>query len=823
MRVYLALLSHERCVTHDFVPHIHSCAENVLPFRIDDCSTAVQHAENDHISVFLWDNDTTANTEERVLQAHGGKVAVSSGYIRDGSSLKENVDEILHAEIVDNSTARRFGGLYSLLLADVEKGAVTAWNTIVNVEQVYWTKGEGCVCVGNHPVLVHLAATQKTMPEYDLSTFMPFLTAGIFAHDKMPFAGLNLLPANSILRVSPEEQCSVERIDDYTNWANPACREPDEAFYDELTEIFLDTIRSFGDLGKLIKLGLSGGRDSRLVAAALKHVGADFTTSTHGLPDDPNVILAKKVADVLDIDNEYLPTSSELKNPVVSADPVAVNVNALRVSGGVLRGFVVPDLTLSDRFAPSQYVHLSGGGGDELIRGGYALFMDPETDDEKQVREYLRHRYLSRAEYIRSPYREDYQRQYIDQWMQGAIGKNCYDVLDRAHLLFGFGRYACGIYKSATVNGRSKYWPYADAAFVKAARSVPVEKRVSEELIFEMMKRIAPQALLDLSFKDKRWNFERKGVSPLSPRGLAGWKRREPLSRAKAGRAWGDWRYMVGRELRDVFCDMILHNPKADALFNVLDRRKVESLFGEALIYKKNISRFLWNVLSASILVSNEWIRSGNNAKEQMIRVDYPWDAVDASLVGKLNGCYTNTTEKRAVNDERLIKNITKVLKLYFKNNKNEIKKTGWSANLDDALAEALAEGFFDTAKTLLDNELVRLASRANAVQTKFHVADAAWNEYLAAKMVSLGSGKVSLASLLERRTEVVGGLNDQLLQYARAYAALAQEPIREILKTGELKHVGTSLRSNGEPRVDSLNRAMLEAVLDGFHVKAVQ
>ena len=72
--------------------------------------------------------------------------------------------------------------------------------------------------------------------------------------------------------------------------------EPDQHFYRELTNLFLERLEPHVVSAKDLQFSVTGGQDSRLLAAALKALGIKFTARTTGLDNNPDVIIGKRVA-----------------------------------------------------------------------------------------------------------------------------------------------------------------------------------------------------------------------------------------------------------------------------------------------------------------------------------------------------------------------------------------------------------------------------------------------------------------------------------------------------------------------------------------------
>src|SRR5699024_1605956 len=70
--------------------------------------------------------------------------------------------------------------------------------------------------------------------------------------------------------------------------------------YDRLTDLFLNSFKT-QNKDKDFKLALTGGKDSRLIFAAMYSNTFNFTTFTNGFNDSPDVVIAKKISDMYNI------------------------------------------------------------------------------------------------------------------------------------------------------------------------------------------------------------------------------------------------------------------------------------------------------------------------------------------------------------------------------------------------------------------------------------------------------------------------------------------------------------------------------------------
>jgi len=116
-----------------------------------------------------------------------------------------------------------------------------------------------------------------------------------------------------------------------------------------------------------VQLSLTGGKDSRLVAAALTAAGVPFTARTHGFASHPDVIVAGLVARHLGV--EHAVTEPAAPGSPDEADVLARLRATVLVSDGMLSAFE----NVGRPDPPPAGGRLEAGGhGGELLRGGYA-------------------------------------------------------------------------------------------------------------------------------------------------------------------------------------------------------------------------------------------------------------------------------------------------------------------------------------------------------------------------------------------------------------------------------------------------------------------
>ena len=134
-----------------------------------------------------------------------------------------------------------------------------------------------------------------------------------------------------------------------------------------------EAVRPLGEAVAPVELSLTGGKDSRLIAAALTAAGVPFRARTHGFANHPDVVIAGMIAGRLGV--EHTVTEPRTPGTPDEADVLGRLRSAVLVSDGMLSAF--ENLGSGVRSAPKDPQRAdepvqAGGHGGELLRGGYA-------------------------------------------------------------------------------------------------------------------------------------------------------------------------------------------------------------------------------------------------------------------------------------------------------------------------------------------------------------------------------------------------------------------------------------------------------------------
>jgi hypothetical protein len=367
--------------------------------------------------------------------------------------------------------------------------------------------------------------------------------------------------------------------------------------------------------GEPVELGLTGGKDSRLLAAALAAAEVPFVTQTFGHDGHPDVVVGRQVAQLLGVPHRHQrpqPSSGEDEVPLVGADPLRRAVDAVLLAEGMVSSY--ENLGSADgAFSPRATMSGTGGG---LLRGGYA-HMAKDHSPQGAYR-YLARGFVRHAELL-SPDAQARLRGLLAPWLEAAR-RDPLGTLDRFYRDHRVGRWLSAG-RSAYKVKRFLVQPLMDAEVVRLGASSAVEDRVSELLLYRILKHLEPR-LAVLPFADHRWRFEEEGPHPV----LGGWRLRDPVTAPEVAATQVpprfNWRVHYGAEVQEVFREVVL-DPARDAdLFTFLDRAGVERLLTHEPPRLQHLS---WHLFTIATLLSRVWVAPRAHASRPVrIRAQLP-------------------------------------------------------------------------------------------------------------------------------------------------------------------------------------------------------
>ena len=410
MNTFLSLITKQRPIDQACIDKINSMAAKSLAFKDMPYEDKNWVSEDGRIALFSWCNDTSHPQHTEQIVAQKNAAFTFSGNVFDYNlTTMYAVAERMFGNDDTKDQVRKLPGVFALCRAVANPPSIRVWNGFMPMETVFYSETPAYVVVGTRGLLVHLVAQQQETPSYALDNFGSFLTAGYFHDEHSPYQGLKIMPLYGELKLTLAGS-EVHSLDGMGGFIGEGSGRQVNEIYDEMTEELLESVRALRTFGKPIELGLTGGKDSRLLAAAFEYTGVEIQTFSVGWENHPDVILGRKIAERLKLNHMSIspsvPNSTTLKT-----DPLARTCKAIYANDGMVNSWVA---------APTEpknvvkKLRVTGQGG-EFYRGGWLK----NPDVYKQVN--TKGAKLFVLDKL-SPHRRFLARSYIEPYEQFLIG-----------------------------------------------------------------------------------------------------------------------------------------------------------------------------------------------------------------------------------------------------------------------------------------------------------------------------------------------------------------------------------------------------------------
>jgi len=308
-----------------------------------------------------------------------------------------------------------------------------------------------------------------------------------------------------------------------------------------------------------VELSLTGGKDSRLIAAALTAAGVPFRARTHGTADHPDVVAAAVIAARLGI--EHVVTAPKPPAAVTETDVLTRLRSSVLVTDGMLSAF--ENVGGPDPAFAADRIHVGGHGG-ELLRGGYGGYARNRIRGAAQFRGLT----TRRLHLLRRPAAAAYLAA-LTPWT-ARFARGPLRTLDDFYLVNRAGRWSAAARQAYLLRERLVQ-PFFDDAVVRAARTVPLRDRVDGTLHRDALTALSP-CLRDIP-----------------PAGTG----------TPTGTPTADWRRSYGAGRADFFRGYILD--QGSALFDVISKPAAE----RALRTDQDAA---WLLATLAAFTSGDWL-----------------------------------------------------------------------------------------------------------------------------------------------------------------------------------------------------------------------
>ncbi|WP_344886875.1 asparagine synthase-related protein [Nonomuraea antimicrobica] len=523
------------------------------------------------VSLFAWTNEPDDSRQPPLISEHGGRVIGLNGHLADPADV---------TRLPDDSVGGCFSGWFA---GDGELAASTAINRVC---PVFYAETPELHVVGSRALLVHLAARPDDRIEYDVLALQAMVRQGFFLSDETPYQGVSALRPSSRLTVRDGVR-SITETPLLEAAPAPTSARDKRAAIGELADALLATVAPLRDLGEPVNLALTGGRDTRILAAVLHAARVPFRATTNGLDTHPDVIIARRIAAKLGVEHTVIaPPQTAAKDAVLVEHPLSRAWETLRTCEGMTSAYesIVSYLPYSGK--PT----MSGQSG-ETLRAGSLNLLQTDLSDKALLRR-IDNTFRKDGKLFTAAANE-HARELAAPWLARP---NRLEALDHIYIWYKVGRWQASARAGALRRG-DPVRPFLDNRVARAALSLDQGWRLSEEVIYALILRLAPE-LRDVPIEGKPWRFA-EGLTPRKPRWF--WRDHVPpehMPTAKTGGGWS-WRTSPGPALSAVLREQVLGS--LDALAPIVNPDEVRALFAGPVVTKPGPA---WHLYTVSTLLT---------------------------------------------------------------------------------------------------------------------------------------------------------------------------------------------------------------------------
>jgi hypothetical protein len=467
--------------------------------------------------------------------------------------------------------------------------SLRARTTLTRVDPVYLAEVPGAVIVSDRASWAAAVSGRLGVP--DPVTVAAFLSLGYPVGTATPFRGVRALGGAQQLTVTGGRLAIAS--------ARAEGRVPGEGGgpYRQVADALIEAVRPLGELGGPVELSLTGGKDSRLVVAALTAAKVPFRARTHGFATHPDVIVAAMIASRLGV--EHVVTEPRAAAPEQAPDEtelVARLRSAVLVCDGMLSAF--ENLGRPDPQRSAEPVQAGGHGG-ELLRGGYAPAAWTKRSparawSEARGAELFRRMVTRRLGLLHPAAAGEYLASLAP--FAAALRRGPLHALDEFYLVNRAGRWSAAA-RQAYLLRSPMAQPLFDDQVVRAARAVPLEDRITDRLHRGVLAELCPD-LLDLPLAGSEWKSGPR-IPPVRPAPSTGPSGSD------------DWRRGYGEQMARLLREYALDVGAASGMFGLVRRAAAERV----LRPPQRDTHAVWALATLAALLSGDWLNARDPAQ----------------------------------------------------------------------------------------------------------------------------------------------------------------------------------------------------------------
>lgn len=471
-------------------------------------------------------------------------------------------------------------GAHAIGFVKTLSNVIKVYTTINRINNVFFFENQDKIVIGVDPLLVSCFAFNVEKPVFDLGNAASFISNGYFTDDNTLFKQVYTVPENTVVTIE-NLKMKFDKVDNSIEQMFK--RVPTSKDYDELTQAYLDAFDIVPKTEKPHNVGLTGGKDSRLITLGLLERKIDFKANTRGYSDHPDVIIAKRIAEKLELDHTVKIPKTNKQNLLI-VDIVDKVLKAMIGTSGTLYGY-------ENINYGTEYIGNTGitGVGAEVIRGGHTglKYKNSKNIGEEFLKVFfpLKNYFLPE---VRRPY-EDFLIKY------GENEKSLKEAQAKHYMFYNVGRRTAGS-RIAILHYSNSLSPFFDNRFVKKATKFDIDILTSEKLHYNLTAKLNKE-IADMPLAGSRWSFETN--APVSPGQYKEWINRQPVY-AKTKKGAYNYRLLANEDntLREAFKKILFNDPSSE-IFKVVDEDLLRELLNKPV--KAMLNRFIWSLVSVKI------------------------------------------------------------------------------------------------------------------------------------------------------------------------------------------------------------------------------
>ena len=573
----------------------------------------------------------------------------------------------------NRKTIQDLAGTFLVAKGNLKSKSIDVYTHITRIENAYLYESNEVIVIGSDPLIVSGVSNRNMKPIFDSKNFTSFFELGYFGDENTPFDGVKAVPANTHIKVE-NHKVTYKDIDD--SYHQTTTFDLDENHLEDIVNTLLNSFNILTNLDT-VNIGLTGGKDSRLILLSLLEQGFKVNAFTNGFEGHPDVLIAQELAN-------HLKVSHEVKSPLIQ-DNQTMDIglydrllNTMISTSGQI--FAYENISPLSDFR--GHVTLSGVGG-EILRGGYPVFGDLKRKMNKSG--------IIRKFYKYTDYYKDRNNRY-EEFLDNYIDN---DQNYLTNLYFHYLRYRMGRWAGDSRYGKSyianSYMPFIDNQLVKRVMNANESDLFSGKLQFKIMQKLDKDSA-NIRYANNRFHFDSNG--PGHHLEFENWFSRRPLySTSEIGRY--NWRQLSNnnKELNNNFKDILLDNPN-NKIFDNVDYHIVEKMFDSPLIEKD--SRFIWSLASMAVFINHVVSKQTVDVNFGKIELDLPQDTINEIL-----------PEKKIINLLTFLRSINDSLKVVVDESRESLKIESYKSEGKNKYLQAFKGQFKDSPNNELSKEIL--------------------------------------------------------------------------------------------------------------------